>query len=173
MNKNSIEPKIINNISITILQKSCPMYLLQIYFIFKLTEILLCFAASNQHFTGLLEYAKIMILNTLYVFYIYSRHNVHPFSIFYNISIFSCLSLCVSECVACKYSICIVKLQIVSLFTVIIKVVNNKSIIYQKVYCYYYSTFTKFQSTGHLMTHTDKTNSIIDLRTYFITRCMH
>ena len=42
------------------------------------------------------------ILNTLLVFYIYNNHNVHHFSIFYNISIFSFLSLCVSKCVAWK-----------------------------------------------------------------------
>ena len=46
------------------------------------------------------RYAKIMILNTLHVFYIYNKNNLHPFSIFYNISIFSCLSSCVSKCVA-------------------------------------------------------------------------
>ena len=38
-----------------------------------------------------------MILNTLYVFYIYmyNTNNVHLFSIFYNIYTFSFLSLCV------------------------------------------------------------------------------
>ena len=30
----------------------------------------------------------------------YILHNLHPFSIFYNLSIFSFLSLCVSKCVA-------------------------------------------------------------------------
>ena len=42
------------------------------------------------------------------IFYIDNNNNVHPFSIFYNISIFSVLSLCVSKCVAWKYSIFIV-----------------------------------------------------------------
>ena len=62
---------------------------LKIYFIFKSTKILPYFAASNQHFTGMPEYTKDMILNTLHVFYIYNKNNLHPFSIFYNISIFS------------------------------------------------------------------------------------
>ena len=46
------------------------------------------FAASNQHFTGMPEYTKHMILNTLQVFDIYNSNNLHHFSIFYNISIF-------------------------------------------------------------------------------------
>ena len=49
------------------------MYLLYIYFIFKSTKILPYFAASNQHFTGMPEYIKDMILNTLQVFYIYNK----------------------------------------------------------------------------------------------------
>ena len=57
-------------------------------------------AASNQHFAGRPEYIKHMILNTLHVFYMYNKNNLHPFSIFYNICIFSFLSLCVSKCVA-------------------------------------------------------------------------
>ena len=48
------------------------------------------------------EYTKHMILNTVHVFYIYNKNNVHPFSIFYNISIISFLSLCVSKCIAWK-----------------------------------------------------------------------
>ena len=44
------------------------------------------------------------LLNTLHVFYIYNNNNLHPFSIFYTISIFSFPS----KCVAWKYSICIV-----------------------------------------------------------------
>ena len=46
-------------------------------------------SASNQHFTGMPEYIKHMILNTLQVFDIYNRNNLHHFSIFYTISIFS------------------------------------------------------------------------------------
>ena len=76
------------------------MYVLYIYFIFKSTKILSYFPASDQHFTGMPEYIKHMILNTLQVFYIYNKNNLHHFSIFYNISIFSFLSLCVSKCVA-------------------------------------------------------------------------
>ena len=49
-------------------------------FIFNSTKILPSFDASNQHFTGMPEYIKRMILNTLQVFYIY-------FGIFYKISI--------------------------------------------------------------------------------------
>ena len=71
-----------------------------IYFIFKSTKILPYFAASNQHFTGMPEYIKRIILNTLQVFYIYNKNNLHYFSIFYNISIFNFLSLCVSKYVA-------------------------------------------------------------------------
>ena len=43
------------------------------------------------YFTGMPEYTKHMLLNTLHVFYIYmyNKYNVHPFSIFYTISIFS------------------------------------------------------------------------------------
>ena len=84
----------------TKLKKSCPMYLLYIYFILKSTKILSYFAASNQHFTGMPEYIKHMLLNTLQVFYIYNKHNLHHFSIFYNIFIFSFPSLCASKCVA-------------------------------------------------------------------------
>ena len=99
-----------NNISIAKLQKSCPMYLLYIYFIFKSTKILPYFAASNQHFTGMPEYIKHMILNTLQVFYMYNTNNLHHFSIFYSISIFSFLSLCVSKnALPEKYSIFIFK----------------------------------------------------------------
>ena len=75
------------------------MYLLYIYYILKSTKILPYFVASNQHFTGMPEYIKHMILNTLQVFYIYNTNNLHHISIF-NISIFSFLSLCVSKCVA-------------------------------------------------------------------------
>ena len=71
-----------------------------IYFIFKSIKILPYFAASNQHFTGMPEYIKHMILNTLQVFYIYNTNNLHHFSLFYNISIFSFLSLYVSKYVA-------------------------------------------------------------------------
>ena len=59
------------------------------FFIFKLTKILPYFAASNQHFTGMPEYIKDMILNTLQVFDIYNKNNLQHFSIFYNISISS------------------------------------------------------------------------------------
>ena len=91
----------IGHISITKLHKSCPMYLFYINFIFKSTKILPFFAASNQHFQVCQYISKHMILNTLQVFYIiYNKYNLHHFSIFYNISIFSFLSLCVSNCVA-------------------------------------------------------------------------
>ena len=69
---------------------------LYIYFIFKSTKILPYFAASTQHFTGMPEYTKYMLLNTQHVFYIYNKNNVYPFNIFYTISIFSFLS-CVPE----------------------------------------------------------------------------
>ena len=58
-------------------------------------KILPYVAASNQHFTAMPEYTKHTILNTLHVFCIFNKHSLHPFSIFYNISIFSFLSLCV------------------------------------------------------------------------------
>ena len=75
------------------------MYLLYIYFIFKSTKMLRYFAASNQQFTGMpinqthdIEYSA-SILDI-------QQNNVLHFNIFYNISIFSFLSLCVSKCVA-------------------------------------------------------------------------
>ena len=44
---------------------------------------------------------KHMIVNTVQVFnIIYNKNNLQHFSIFYNISIFSFQSLCVSKCVA-------------------------------------------------------------------------
>ena len=76
------------------------MYLLYIYFIFKSTKILPYFAASNQHFTGMPEYIKHIIVNTLQVLYIYNKNNLHHFRLFYNISISSFLSLCASKCAA-------------------------------------------------------------------------
>ena len=79
------------------------MYLLYIYFIFKSIKILPYFAASNPYFTGMPEYIKHMIWNTLHVFYIYNKNNLHHFSIFYNISIFSFLNLCISKCIAWKH----------------------------------------------------------------------
>ena len=91
---------IISNISINTLQKSYPMYLLYIYFIFKSTKILPYFATSNQHFPGMPEYTKHMILNTLQVFYKYNKYSLHNFIILYNISIFSFINLCVTKCVA-------------------------------------------------------------------------
>ena len=47
------------------------------------------FAASNQHFTGMPEYIKHMLLNILQVFYIYNKQNLHHFIMYYNISSFS------------------------------------------------------------------------------------
>ena len=47
------------------------------------------FAASNQQYTGMPEYIKHMLLNTLQVLYIYNKNYLHRFSIFYNISIYS------------------------------------------------------------------------------------
>ena len=64
---------------------------LYIYFIFKSTKMLPYFSTSTQHFTGMPEYTKHMLLNTLHVFY---NNNLHPFSIFYTISIF-CFPNCV------------------------------------------------------------------------------
>ena len=78
------------------------MYLLWIYFIFKSTKILPYFVASNQHFTGMPQNIKDMIVNTVQVLNIYNTNNLQHFSIhvFYNISIFSFQSLCVSKYVA-------------------------------------------------------------------------
>ena len=52
------------------------------------------------------------------ILHIYNTNNLHRFSIFYNISIFSFLNLCVSKCVAwkifyiyflvCNYIVCII-----------------------------------------------------------------
>ena len=74
-------------------------------FIFKSTKILPSFAASNQHFTGMPEYIKHMILNTLQVFYKYHRNNLHHLSISYNIYSFSVLSLCVCKLMRCLNNI--------------------------------------------------------------------
>ena len=57
-------------------------------------------------------YTKHMLFNILHVFYIYNKNNLHHFSIFYNISIFSATSLCVSKCVAWKYSLFISDLEL-------------------------------------------------------------
>ena len=65
------------------------MYLLYIYFIFKSTKILPYFAASNQHFTGMPEDIKNMILNTLQVYttkIMYTTlvyFTIYPFLVFY------------------------------------------------------------------------------------------
>ena len=90
------------------MQKSCPMYLLHIYFIFKSTKILPYFVTSNQHFTGMPEYAKHTILNTLHIFYIYNKNNLHSLYYILQYIRFSFLNVCVSKCVAEKYSIFIV-----------------------------------------------------------------
>ena len=45
-----------------------------------------------EHFTGMPEYAKYMILHTLHIFYIHKQINLHPVSILYNLSIFRFLS---------------------------------------------------------------------------------
>ena len=62
-----------------------------------------------KHFTGMPEYTKCMILNTLHVFYTYIYTNkMYTPLVYSEISIFSFLSLCVSKCAAWKYSIFIV-----------------------------------------------------------------
>ena len=53
------------------------------YFQIISSKILPSFAASNQHFTGMPEYIKHMILNNLKVFYIYNKNNVHHFILQY------------------------------------------------------------------------------------------
>ena len=67
-------------------------------FYFQINKYITIFAASNQHFTVMPEYIKHMILNPLQVFYIYNTNNLHHFSIYYNISSFRFVSLCVSKC---------------------------------------------------------------------------
>ena len=44
-------------------------------FYFQINKKLPYFAASNQHFTGMPEYTKHMILKTLHVLYIYNKNN--------------------------------------------------------------------------------------------------
>ena len=46
------------------------------YFIFKSTKLIPYFAASNQYFTGMPEYIKHVILNTLHVFYICNQNSI-------------------------------------------------------------------------------------------------
>ena len=65
-------------------------------FYFKI-KILPYFVASNQHFIGMLQNIKHMIVNTVQVFNIRNTNNWQHLSIFYNISIFSFQSLCVSN----------------------------------------------------------------------------
>ena len=60
------------------------------------------FTASNQTFY---RYARIYQIHDIeYSVHVYILHiqknNLHPFSIFYNLSIFIFLSLCVRKCVA-------------------------------------------------------------------------
>ena len=50
MTKSYIYPKIINNILIIKLQKSCPVYLLYIYFIFKSTNNITIFCCIESTF---------------------------------------------------------------------------------------------------------------------------
>ena len=71
-------------------------------FYFQINKHITIFCCIESTFTSMPEYNKHMILNTLQVFYIYNKHNLNHISIFYNISIFSFLSLCVSKCVAWK-----------------------------------------------------------------------
>ena len=101
--------KIINNISITKLQN----YVRCIYcrfILFSNQQKYYHFTASNQTFD---RYARIYQIHYIeYSVCIWQIHktNVHPISIFYNWSIFSFLSLCVSKCVAYKHSIVIVNI---------------------------------------------------------------
>ena len=67
-------------------------------FYFPINKIIIILLHRIKHFTGMPEYTKYMILNTLHVFYIHTKNNVHPFSIFYNLSMFP--SLWVRKCVA-------------------------------------------------------------------------
>ena len=95
---------IIKNISITKLQKSCPMYFCRFFFSNQQTYTIFCCIDSTFY-----RYARIYrthdIEYSVCVFDIYNKNNLHLFSIFFNISIFSFLSLCVCKCVARKYSI--------------------------------------------------------------------
>ena len=65
------------------------MYLLYIYFNFKSTKIESTFTDIQEYQTHDIEYSA-CILHM-------DKNNLHHFSIFYNISIFS---LCASKCVA-------------------------------------------------------------------------
>ena len=69
-------------------------------FYFQINTNSTMFAASNQHFTGMPEYIKHMILSTVQVFYIYNKNNLHHFSIFPIYPFLVCLSLCASTCAA-------------------------------------------------------------------------
>ena len=71
-------------------------------------------------------------MNTLQVFHIYNKNNLHNFSIFYNISIFSFLSLCVSKCVAWKifhiyFQVCILFMHPCVAHRVLRKVWSNSA----------------------------------------------
>ena len=59
---------------------------------------------TMRHYTltAVIYLQYIYIEYTLQVFYIYNKNSLHNFSIFYNISIFSFISLGVSKCVAWK-----------------------------------------------------------------------
>ena len=61
-------------------------------FYFQINKNVTIFCCIETTFTDMPEYIQHMILNNLQVFYVYNKNNLHHFSIFYNISIFSFLS---------------------------------------------------------------------------------
>ena len=52
-------------------------------FYFQINKNITIFFASNQHFTGMPQNIKDMIVNTVQVFNIYNKNNFQYFSIFY------------------------------------------------------------------------------------------
>ena len=74
-------------------------------FYFQINKNITILLHRIKHFTGMPEYTKYMILNTLHISYMYIYKTiiytplVYSIIIFYNLSIFSFLSLCASKCV--------------------------------------------------------------------------
>ena len=84
------------------------LFIADIFYFQNSKNITIFNKASNQTFYRYVRIYKIHDIEySACISHIQQKH-VHPFSIFYNSSIFSFLSLCVSKCAARKYSIFIV-----------------------------------------------------------------
>ena len=64
------------------------VFIVDLFYFQVSNKILPSFAASNQHFTGMPEYIKNLILNTLQVFYISNKNNLDHFFTIYPFLVF-------------------------------------------------------------------------------------